>query len=84
MIKQHTLLPYASELIGADARLRTQLSQETLRAIVDLLPDIWLGDEAQFASAAEHRDAYVEYLSSRLAASETFVKEAINARTALL
>jgi hypothetical protein len=84
MIKQHTLLPYASDLMGADARLSAQLSPEILRAIVDLLPDVWLGGEAQFANTAEHRAGYVEYLSSRLAASEVFVKEAVNARTALL
>ena len=84
MIKQHTLLPYASDLWGADARLSAQLNPEILRAIVELVPDVWLGGEAQFATIAEHRAGYVEYLSSRLAASEIFVKEAVNARTALL
>ena len=84
MIKQHTLLPYASDLWGADARLSAQLDPEILRAIVELVPDVWLGGEAQFATIAEHRAGYVEYLSSRLAASEIFVKEAVNARTALL
>ena len=84
LIKQHTLLTYAEDLQGADARLAPRLSESVLREIVDLVPTVWLGGEAQFASIAEHRAGYVNYLGSRLAASQTFVKEAIHARTALL
>jgi hypothetical protein len=84
MINQHTLLPYAEDILGADARLAPLLSQEVLRGIVDLVPEVWLGGEAQFANAAEHRAGYVAYLRSRLEASTIFVKEAIRARTALL
>jgi hypothetical protein len=84
LIKQHTLLTYAADLQGADARLAARLSEPLLREIVDLVPAVWLGGEAQFASIADHRAGYVNYLGSRLAASATFVKEAIHARTALL
>lgn len=84
LIKQHTLLRYASDLQGADARLKPRLNENILREIVGMVPEIWLGGEAQFATIDEHRAGYVNYLSSRLAASETFVKEAIHARTALL
>ena len=84
LIKQHTLLRYASDLQGADARLKPRLNETILRQIVELVPDIWLGGEAQFATIADHRSGYVNYLNSRLTASETFVKEAIHARTALL
>jgi hypothetical protein len=84
LIKQHTLLRYAENLPGADQRLMARLNEARLREIVDLVPEIWLGGEAQFADIADHRAGYVNYLSSRLAASETFVKEAIHARTALL
>lgn len=83
-VKQHTLLKYAADLPGADARLRARLDAGVLREIVDLVPEIWLGGETEFATVAEHRAGYVNYLSSRLTASETFVKEAIHARTALL
>lgn len=83
-IKQHALLKYASDLPGADQRLSALLNEIVLREIVDLVPEIWLGGEAQFATVAEHRAGYVNYLSSRLAATETFVKEAIHARSALL
>lgn len=83
-IKQHTLLKYAGDLPGADARLVSKLNEPLLSEIVDLVPEVWLGGEAQFATIAEHRAGYVNYLSSRIAASEVFVKEAIHARTALL
>jgi hypothetical protein len=83
-IKQHTLLRHAADLPRADARLRARLDEATLAAIVGLVPEVWLGGEAQFATIDEHRAGYVSYLSSRLSASETFVKEAIHARNALL
>jgi hypothetical protein len=83
-IKQHTLLKFASDLPGADTRMLSHLDEGVLRAIVDLVPEVWLGGETQFATIADHRAGYVNYLSSRLAASEVFVKEAIHARTALL
>jgi hypothetical protein len=84
LIKQHTLLTHAADLPGADTRLARRLNETVLREIVELVPDVWLGDEAQFTSIADHRAGYGTYLSSRLAASETFVKEAIHARAALL
>jgi hypothetical protein len=83
-IKQHTLLKYASDLPGADARLAARLNEPVLAEIVGMVPEAWLGGEAHFATIAEHRAGYVNYLVSRLSASETFVKEAIHARTALL
>ena len=83
-IKQHALLKVAADLPGADQRLSALLNESVLREIVELVPEIWLGGETQFATVAEHRAGYVNYLSSRLAATETFVKEAIHARSALL
>jgi hypothetical protein len=84
LIKQHTLLPFATDLPGANERLVSRLNEAVLREIVDLVPEVWLGGEPQFEDIAGHRNGYVQYLSSRLAASDMFVKEAIHARTALL
>lgn len=84
MIKQHTLLRFAEDVPAADARLRPLLTGEELHRIAGLVPDIWLGDEAQFAGPAAHRAAYVDYLLTRLQESERFVQEAVNARTTLL
>jgi hypothetical protein len=83
-IKDHTLLPFASELDKADAALRDGLSPEVIRQVVDLIPDRWLDGEPQFVSHTEHRRAYADFLLSRLEASHLFVEEASHARTKLV
>jgi hypothetical protein len=81
-IKTHVLLPQASELAAVDAESRALLTPERLRAIVALVPDEWLTNSD--APADEQRAAYVGFLETRLAASETFVQEAQDARNALI
>jgi hypothetical protein len=48
---------------------------------VEDLPSSWLGGEPLFANEAEHRQAYVDFLASRLNAADIFVAEAIRARS---
>jgi hypothetical protein len=81
-IKDHVLLPQATELVAADAAARVVLTPERLQAIIDLVPESWLTEPDQ--SPAEQREAYVQFLSARLAASELFVEEAQHARQALI
>ncbi len=83
-IKDHVLLPQATELDAVDTDFKTKLSPELLRAIVALVPEDWLVVDSPFDSAAAHRQAYVQYLENRLEHSEIFVKEAQNARKALV
>ena len=83
-VKDHVLLPQATELEATDAAFRPVLSPQRLRQIVALIPDEWLSGESPFASPEEHRQAYVRFLEIRLAHSETFVKEAQHARKALI
>ena len=82
LIKDHVLLPFASALDAADAWMTQQLTPERINAIVQLIPDAWLEDEPSFASHAEHRAAYVQYLTRRLAAPRAFFEEAARARSA--
>lgn len=84
MIKQHTLLRFAEDIPAANDRLSPLLTADELWRIVALVPDLWLGDEPQFDSPAAHREGYVNYLLTRLNASDRFVKEAANARATLL
>lgn len=79
-IKDHVLLGLAGDLEAADARLRPRLPDEVLRRIVADLPDEWLGGEALFPSLADHRQAYVTYLSERLNGPRRWLQEAIEAR----
>jgi hypothetical protein len=84
LVKDHVLLPQASELEQADAIGRALLTQEHIHAIVDLIPDEWLAGETFFASVAEHRQAYIQFLEQRVAHSGIFLKEAQHARQALI
>lgn len=81
-IKTHVLLPQASELAEVDAEYKAKLTPAVLRAIVALVPDAWLTNG--HGTAEEQRQAYVGFLEARLAASETFVQEAQDARNALI
>jgi hypothetical protein len=80
-IKQHVLLHKASQLEAQDAILSARLTEDTLRGIVNAIPDSWLEGETRFANVAEHRAAYLEYLLARLEAPRAFVQEAVDART---
>ncbi|HEX7316227.1 MAG TPA: HipA family kinase [Pyrinomonadaceae bacterium] len=79
-IKEHVLLPFASELAEADARFSALVTPELIKRVLSFVPDDWLTSEARFADADAHREAYVEYLLSRLQAPRDFVKEAADAR----
>jgi hypothetical protein len=80
LIKEHVLLPWASELEAADARLSTLVTPDLIKELLSLVPGEWLTSEARFADAEAHRAAYAEYLLSRLATPRDFVKEAADAR----
>ncbi|CAN5190273.1 aminotransferase class I and II [soil metagenome] len=81
LIKDHVLLPFASRIAEADARLSAMITPEALASIVALIPDDWLEPDPAFASPAEHRDAYLQYLVRRLQAPRAFAEEAIRAHT---
>ncbi|WP_381519365.1 HipA family kinase [Spirosoma soli] len=83
-VKDHVLLPRASELDSVDAEFRSVLTPDRIEAIVSLVPDEWLTDESSDVSADEQRQVYVQFLATRLAHSEIFVKEAQHARKALV
>lgn len=84
-VKDHVLLPFASELDTVDAAFKSILSAERIRSIVSLIPDQWLlTEDSPFESAAQHRQAYVQFLETRLSHTEVFIKEAQYARKALI
>jgi hypothetical protein len=83
-IKDHVLLPYATELDSVNGALTSILSTDRFRSIVSIIPDEWLIDEATSMSADEIRQVYIQFLETRLSISELFVKEAKHAREALI
>jgi hypothetical protein len=82
-VKDHVLLPVAAELDVVNTAFRSVLSAERIRSIVELVPGEWLTDDGQ-VPVAEKRNGYIQFLETRLALSENFVKEAIHAREALI
>ena len=82
LIKDHVLLKLASRLAQVDAEMRTRLASDKIAGIVELVPEAWLADDPGFESKAQQRDAYLNYFTARLAASDIFVKEALRARAA--
>jgi hypothetical protein len=80
LIRNHVLLPFASELRETDARLTALLARDVIERIVAQVPDTWLGGDAPFASPDQHRAAYVQYLCKRAEAPHAFVEEALRAR----
>lgn len=79
MIKQHVLLPFATQLAAAGAELSARITPEIIRDIVVQVPEEWLGD-ATFSTPDEYRQAYFQYLTQRLAAPQAFLEEAQNAQ----
>jgi hypothetical protein len=84
-IKDHVLLPYADDLDKVDTAFKAILTPERIREIVTLIPDSWIPEEGMVEPLRDDvRNVYAEFLMQRLASSQTFVKEAQNARQALI
>jgi HipA-like kinase len=81
LIKDHVLLRSAAQLEAADSHLSKLIDLELIETVVGLVPEEWLMMDSPFAGTAECRAAYIEYLTERLRGSQTFVQEAIRART---
>ena len=79
-VKHHVLLPRASMLEATDIKCRAVLMEDVILDIVNMIPDDWLKDDSPFRSADEHKQAYKQYLLSRIEHSTKFVKEANHAR----
>ena len=81
-VRDHVLLPWASDLATADARGHECLTPLQLEKLVQLLPDEWLLVADPDLPVAEHRQQYYDFLAYRLTNSATFVAEANAARDA--
>ena len=84
LVKDHVLLPEAAELETADKECHVLLTEERIRNIVNLVPDEWLEKDAAFESGVQHRDTYVQFLTTRFANSAIFLKEAQHAAKSLI
>ena len=83
-IREHILLPWATEIEAADAEAHCRLSEKLFEEIANTLPDDWLRPDPGVPDPVAKRAAYRDYLSRRLEASSIFAKEAIRARAELV
>jgi hypothetical protein len=75
-IEHHVLLQFASVIGEASKKAHTLLNEDTLREILALVPDWFLGEE----EAVAKREAYVSFFLERLEHSAIFEEEAEHAR----
>ena len=80
-IRDHVLLPVASSVADADARLTSQLSLNAITGVLDDVPDALLlaaapGRAPDFETAQAGRDAYAGYFAQRLAVPRPWVDAA--------
>lgn len=84
LIKDHVLLPQASLLEEVNAEYKELLTEDKIKAIAALIPDEWLQWEGIEMTPEQIREVYVTFLVTRLANSELFIKQAQDARQALI
>jgi len=83
-VKDHVLLPQATDVSSTDQRFREILTSECVRNIVNMIPDTWLIQESSLDAAEDKREVYYQFLMNRLSHSAIFVNEANHAREALI
>ena len=80
-MRDHVLLPFASSIADADARLAPLVDRAVLEGLAAAIPTTG-SPEAGLPDPAAHRAAYVDYLAARLEAPRPFVEEADRVRAA--
>lgn len=70
-VKDHVLLPFATDMAGAQETGLQKITPDAIQHVVNLIPDEWLTEAVPLA-AAESREVYRQYLMKRLSLSETF------------
>jgi hypothetical protein len=83
-IKDHVLLRKATMLDEVNQEFVKILTPDLIRSIVGLVPEEWLLQETPFGTIEEHREAYSQFLITRVANSKVFVKHAQDARKTII
>lgn len=80
LIKDHVLLPHATQLKEAAAEIMHLLNREKIIEIISKIPEDWLLSESDSLSPQEMRAAYIEFISAKCSMIDLLVKEAVDAR----
>lgn len=79
-IKDHVLLPYATELDPVHEEYTNALNPDILKEIVAQIPLDWLQWEGSGLTPDQIKDVYTQFLCIRLEHATTFLEQAKNAR----
>lgn len=79
-VKDNILLPQAARLEEAEVIFRQQFDSVWMTRLLACVPDEWLVEETDSLSPAEKREAYLEFLLTRLSNIHVLTKEANDAR----
>jgi HipA-like protein len=80
LISEHVMRHRATRLEEIDGAMAEAVTPDMIDAIIAMIPDRWLRDEASGAEPARYREAYGDYLKRRLEAPRRFVEEAVRVR----
>lgn len=80
LVKDHVLLPQATQLEAANKTAKAILTEKRIHAIVSLVPDEWILNGPWTESPDEVRKVYEQFLLTRISSSDIFLKEAQHAR----
>jgi hypothetical protein len=78
-IKDHVLLPFATEVNQTKAFFKSVLTLDFLQELVNLIPDTWIPE-----TEVVDKNLYLSFLLKRLENSEIFETQIENARKALI
>lgn len=80
LIKDHVLLPRATQLEEADAELRTKITPEAIDLLTGFIPDTWLENYGVDENPSQIREGYAQFLKRRIERSAIFLKEAMHGK----
>ena len=80
LIKDHVLLPKASQLETVNSSFKALLTNDVLKAIVEMIPDDWLQWEGTQQTPQDIRQVYYEFLTTRRDHSDNFINQAQDAK----
>ena len=79
-IKDHVLLPQASEIESIVEEFCATFNSKLIREVISLIPDEWLSDYSASDSPKERRQVYAQFIETRVKMIDSKIKEIDNAR----
>ena len=80
LIKDHVLLPKATNLKKASEAIKQLIHIDVITEVVANIPEDWLLSEGEILNPDEMRAAYISFLNAKLSMIDELVKEAEDAR----